>query len=329
MSSGDDFQKRKAELDRAHRRRRTPKYGSLALHWLWRSLKQPARAVHEPMPTVRSGQIAVAFAGERTALIRYEHLTIVCDPVLRRWLGPVHREVEPGLSPGDLSDTDLILISNRDPNSLDVKSLARLPRSCTIVVPPGCSAAISSLGFDRLIEVGVGQSFQQGGVSVHTTPVARDTDTGLSFIIRGNGPTLYYCSSSAYFPGFSDIGSRFAPDIALLPIGGYCPNSFRRRQMSPLDSLYAFEDLQARILIPISHGAFARSYEKLHDPRTWLAKLVEERSLESFVVPLKPGESQLFTNPARARRPTPHAHMMGADLLISPRVRTDFRVATG
>ena len=33
--------------------------------------------------------------------------------------------------------------------------------------------------------------------------------------------------------------------------------------MSPLDALYAFEDLRARLLVPIHHGAFALSYEQL------------------------------------------------------------------
>jgi hypothetical protein len=71
--------------------------------------------------------------------------------------------------------------------------------------------------------------------------------------------------------------------------------------MSPLDALYAFEDLQARILIPIHHGAFALSYERLAEPRRWLEELVRAQRLEPFVVLLEPGQSRLFVPPRRSR----------------------------
>ena len=43
--------------------------------------------------------------------------------------------------------------------------------------------------------------------------------------------------------------------------------------MSPLDALYAFEDLRARLLVPIHHGAFPLSYERLDEPVRWLIEL--------------------------------------------------------
>ncbi|HUQ06857.1 MAG TPA: hypothetical protein VM261_30400, partial [Kofleriaceae bacterium] len=84
-----------------------------------------------------------------------------------------------------------------------------------------------------------------------------------------------------------------------LPIGGFLPLSFRARHMSPLDALYAFEDLRARLLIPIHHGAFSLSYEKVGEPARWLRELVRERELDAHVRVLDPGESEVFTSPRR------------------------------
>ena len=46
------------------------------------------------------------------------------------------------------------------------------------------------------------------------------------------------------------------PGKALLPIAGYEPLAMRETHMSPLDALYALEDLRADVLIPIAHGSF-------------------------------------------------------------------------
>src|SRR5678815_5336697 len=90
------------------------------------------------------------------------------------------------------------------------------------------------------------------------------------------------------------IRDRFAPDIALLPIGGFCPHSFRNRHMSPLDALYAFEDLRSRLLVPIHHGAFALSYERLDEPARWLLKLATKRGIREHVMIMAPGQTERF-----------------------------------
>jgi L-ascorbate metabolism protein UlaG (beta-lactamase superfamily) len=145
----------------------------------------------------------------------------------------------------------------------------------------------------------------------------------MSFVVRGNGPTIFFCGRSGYCESFYTVGEEHHPDLAILPIGGYLPASFRDRHLSPLDALYAFEDLRARLLVPIHFGSFALSYERLGEPPRWLADLVSERDLQDFVVPLAHGESRLFTNPARAKRPTPHQHIDDAGLILGPAGRSE------
>jgi L-ascorbate metabolism protein UlaG (beta-lactamase superfamily) len=67
--------------------------------------------------------------------------------------------------------------------------------------------------------------------------------------------------------------------------------------MSPLDALYAFEDLRARVLVPIHHGAFALSYEQLDEPARWLLELAKSKNLRDHVVVMTAGQSERFVSP--------------------------------
>ena len=302
MDVADLHHQRVLELDRRNRQHHTSRYRSLLLHWLARRLRRPAAVEPGAIPPVESGQVAITWGGHASAMVRYSRLSVLCDPVLARSVHGVKRELAPGLTLESMADADLVLISHAAPDHLDLGTLARLSRSATVVVPPGSAARVSPLGFARLVELGVGSSLQHRGVEV----IAEDARHGergspsVSYVVRGDGPTIYFCGASGYFPGFTDIGRRHLPDLALLPIAGYWPRSFRRWYMSPLDALYAFEDLRARVMVPIRYGTFALSYERVEDPERWLAELVAERHLERFVVRLGPGESRVFVPPGAA-----------------------------
>lgn len=296
-------EKRERTLRRLHAKRRTPRYRSLLGHWAGRMLRPPARAQPAPIPTPGREQVAIGLAGHATALIRYRNLRVVCDPMLGDWRGAVRREVRAGFSSSELADTDLILLSNQDPDHLDPKTLERLPRSATVIVPPFTARLLSPFGFARVIELGPDQSVEHRRVDISAIAMRHGTSTApaMGYVLRGDGPSVFFCGNSGYFDGFSTIGRRFHPDIALLPISGYSPISFRDTHMSPLDALYAFEDLRSKIMIPIRYGSFALSYERLNDPKRWLTELVAERDLEDYVVPIANGQSRIFVRPDKDR----------------------------
>lgn len=288
---------RTQELGQLHRDVPVRRYASLVGHWMSRWFRAPRPAPAEPLPDLAAGQMAVTFGGHATAIVRYPGLAVAFDPMLGHWIGGVRRAVEPGLAAGDLADVGLILISHRHADHLHVPTLRRLPRSATVVVPTGAAAAISGLGYARVIELSPGADLELRGVQVVAEATAHGSAElahGLAYVVRGDGPSVYLCGDSGYFSGFADLGARFAPDVALLPIGGFLPTSFRERHMSPLDALYAFEDLRARILIPIHHGAFALSYERLDEPARWLVELARHRGISDHVLVMAAGQSERF-----------------------------------
>jgi len=292
---------RAGELAKLHRSMPVERYRSLVGHWISRWFSAPEPAPHGTLPAVQPGQVSVTFGGHATVLARYPQLSIAFDPMLGRWIGGVRRAIEPGLALTDLDDVGLVLISHRHADHLHLPTLKRMPRKrTTIVVPAGGAAWVSSLGFARVIELQPGADLELRGVQVIAYPTAHgDTELarGISYVVRpvdAPAPSLYLCGDSGYFSGFADIGERFAPDIAMLPIGGFYPQSFRSRHMSPLDALYAFEDLRSRLLVPIHHGAFALSYERLGEPARWLQELATTRGVRDHVKVMAAGQTEAF-----------------------------------
>ncbi|MEZ4360748.1 MAG: MBL fold metallo-hydrolase [Kofleriaceae bacterium] len=285
------------ELTRLHKQLAVRRYPSLLLHWLARWFRRPRPVQIDPRTPVRAGEVAVTFAGHATALLRYQDVSVAFDPMLGDWIGGVRREVAAGVDEQELREVALILISHRHIDHLHPETLARLPKHATVVVPAGAAAVISPLGFERVIELRAGADFTFRGLQISTFPLHHGEDDlakGLCYLLRGLGPSVLLCGDGAYHADFATIGARYAPDIALLPIGGFWPRAMRRRHMSPLDALAAFKDLSARALVPIHHGAFALSYERLEEPLRILLEVATARHVRDYVVAMQPGQTDTF-----------------------------------
>jgi L-ascorbate metabolism protein UlaG (beta-lactamase superfamily) len=301
------MQSRKEELDELHRAYRPRREWSLLSFWLRGWLHRAPPIVPQPLPDVTGGQVSVSFAGHSTVLLRYADAQIVCDPMLGSHLGAIPRLVPPGLGAAELAHVDVLLVGNAAPDHLHIPTLRRLPRTATLVVPAPLARRVARLGFAHVVELDVGRAWRGGSVEITAVPARYGGGRACSYVVRGPGPSVFFCGDGGYFSGFADVGRRYHPDLALLPIGGYAPippfsmgraaGSFREDHMSPLDAIYAFEDLGARMLIPIHHGAFPLSYERLQEPIDWLASLVHQWSLKEYVTILDVGASRRFASP--------------------------------
>jgi L-ascorbate metabolism protein UlaG (beta-lactamase superfamily) len=304
-ASAAEFRARVHELDEAHRRR-----GSFMLHggvpsWLlqWLRAMMPAalggpsllpRRPPPPIPMPARGECSVTFIGHATALVRYARARVLTDPLFARSLYSLRRLRPPGLPDGALESIDVVLVSHAHADHLHRPSLARIDRSATLVVPAGMR--VPKLGFNQVLPLRPGDVASVAGLDITATAAQHRVGLlgggrALGYVIRGDGPTVYFAGESGYFAGFMEVGARFRPDVALLPISGYRPAALRRDHLSPLDALYAFEDVGAQLLVPIHHGAFALGYEPPAEPLIWLRSLASQRRLEQRIAWLEPGES--------------------------------------
>ena len=284
---------RAEELDDLNREHRPERHTSLLGAWAAGWMRRASRVEPEPLAAVLPHEVGVTFVGHASVLLRWPQLSVLVNPMLGGRLGLARRAAQPGLRAGDAAHCDLVLISHAGAEFLHPPTLARLPRSATLVVPSRCAGLVSRFGFARVVELGLGSSLVHRGVEVTSTAV-RHRGPACAYVLRGDGPAIYYCAASGYFSGFAEVGARFRPDVALLPISGYAPRAFRDENMSPVDALFAFEDLAARMMVPIRHGSFVLSYERLDEPARWLLELATSRGIREHVMVMAAGQTERF-----------------------------------
>jgi L-ascorbate metabolism protein UlaG (beta-lactamase superfamily) len=284
---------RARELDHEHRKRlRGGLPLALSMRYLTTALERlrlgtvPVEAAAVPRPP--AGTVSLTFVGHATAMITTSTTRILTDPLLENSFYGVRRAKAAGIHENDLGDVDLVLVTHAHRDHLSRKSLARLPGAAPVVVPPNCERLVRRTGLIDVVELTPGRTATRYDVEIVAVPVRHSGARGLGdlvrrgacgYVINAPGACIYVAGDTGYFSGFAEIGRRFHPDVALLPISGYEPAAFRDEHLSPLDAIYAFEDLGARILIPTSYGSFPLSYEPLDAPLAWLRELARERGL--------------------------------------------------
>ncbi|HXT99873.1 MAG TPA: MBL fold metallo-hydrolase [Polyangia bacterium] len=290
------FTERARELDHEHRKRlRGALPLTLSMRYLagaferFRRGTTPAKATPTPRPP--DGTIAITFVGHATVMITTPRSRVLCDPFLENSLFGVRRAKAAGIATTDLADVDVVLVTHAHRDHLSPYSLARLPGAARVIVPPNCEALVRRAGLQKIEELEPGRSFRPSDTSdieVTAVPVRHSGARGFGdyarrgacgYVVRTPRHVIYIAGDTGYFSGFAEIGRRFRPDVALLPIAGYEPASFREEHMSPLDAVYAFQDLGARVMIPTSYGSFPLSYEPLEAPLEWLNQIMRARGL--------------------------------------------------
>ena len=70
------------------------------------------------------------------------------------------------------------------------------------------------------------------------------------YVLADGTHSVYHSGDTAYFQGFREIGRLLQPQVALLPIGAYFPDSYRAVHTSPEEGLRAFLDLGTATTMP-------------------------------------------------------------------------------
>lgn len=221
-----------------------------------------------------NNRIRITWIGHASFFLQFSDHSVIIDPNWAKWHGPLKRSRQPGLNLRNLPEVDLILVTHAHFDHLHKPSLKVLQASQGIVVPNGSGSLVSKLGFPVTREMSVWDSIQFDELEIIHTPshhwgarFLHDThrDYG-GYIIRAAGKSVFHCGDSAYFPSFHEIGQRYPVDIALMPIGAYDALSGRDVHMNPEESVRAFCDLGARILIPMHYGTFPLGNEPMEEP---------------------------------------------------------------
>jgi L-ascorbate metabolism protein UlaG (beta-lactamase superfamily) len=270
---------------------------------------------------VSPGELGITFIGHSSFFIQIGGRKVLIDPVFAERLIALRRLRRPGVKIKDLPAIDMVLLSHAHMDHLNRPSLRRIVdhnikvsgRAPIAVVPWGVEDLVNDLGFARIVTLEWWQTKSIGGLELTMTPckhwgarLFKDTHRGFGgYVIRGGGHSVYHSGDTAYFDGFRNIGNRLKPEIALLPIGAYRPDSYRGVHTCPEEALQGFLDLGARRMIPMHYGTFRLSQEPMEEPVERLMAAAKLAGVASSVSVLPEGDTDVtepVTEPVLSRR---------------------------
>lgn len=284
---------------------------------LWKLVReshaQPLEGEYRHPPAVVGRDTAITFIGHSSFLIQTGGKALLIDPVFATRLILLRRQRRPGVRVRDLPPIDAVLLTHAHMDHLNRPSLRAVARAMrhrglqapVAIVPQGVEDLVRSLGFSRVETLGWWQSTQLGaGFRITATPARHwgarlfhDAHRGFGgyMIHAEGGPAIYHSGDTAYFRGFAEIRRRLRPEIALLPIGAYYPDSYRAVHTSPEDALQAFLDLGARVLIPMHYNTFRLGREPMNEPLPRLLAAAHSAGISDHIIPLTEGHSWMQT----------------------------------
>ena len=292
----------------------------LARRPFWtRKLEQLGRLVWEShaLPLVGSpgqpqvmaeGELGIMFLGHSSFLLGIGGKNVLIDPVFATRLILLRRQRRAGVKVPDLPAIDVVLLTHAHMDHLNrptLRKVARATRRKTgagpiVVVPRGVEDLVKGLGFSEVRTLEWWQSTQVAGLTVTATPAKHwgarmftDTHRGFSgYVVEdAAGQRLYHTGDTAYFNGFHEIGNRLRPQVALVPIGAYFPDSYRAVHTSPEEGLQIGVDVGAELIIPMHFGTFRLGREPMEEPPVRLMADALKRGIPEKVRVLAEGET--------------------------------------
>lgn len=248
--------------------------------------------------------LAITHIGHSTTLLESKNSAVLTDPNFSSHVLFAKRAPTQNYDPGLLPDLGAVVISHAHLDHLDVSSFKYIKGSVALFVPRGIGRLLARFIRNPIIELKEWASHKlPNGIEVTATHAEH---TGFRFSglryrkcsgyvisFPNGGGSAFFAGDTAYGPHFKDIATmKSAPlDAALLPIGCYSPRWLMGRFcMNPVEAVQAFLDTGARHMVPIHHGTFRLSLEKLNEPAEQLARVAAERNLSDRIHILKSGE---------------------------------------
>ncbi len=259
-----------------------------------------------PDPVLPDVSLSVLWIGHASVLIQIHDKVFLTDPVFTNTVGMLSRRlVESGVDPSSLRRVDYILISHTHFDHLNYSSLATLPKEARLIIPEGGAGFTPDFGFRETRELKPWDSVGDEGVRIVAVPahhfsgrygfdISWNSGRGYTgYIIQYRGKTIYFAGDTGYRDSlFAHIGQRFEIDVALLPIAPLEPRAFMSRvHLDPQHALQAFQELRAKLMIPIHFRTFPLGLENpVTAAQSELDSLVNKLGIKQSVRILDIGE---------------------------------------
>jgi L-ascorbate metabolism protein UlaG (beta-lactamase superfamily) len=205
--------------------------------------------------------VSIRYVGHATVLIEVDGVRVLTDPVLRKTVGHLRRQV-PVPDAALLADLDAVVISHAHHDHLDVPSLRMLRGAPAVLCPSPAAAEIRRAGLSAAV-LEPGDVVKRGSITIEATaaehdgrrwPLTHDA-SALGFVIHSAADrTIYFAGDTDLFDGMAAIGPV---DVALIPVAGWGPKT-GPGHLDPGRAAKAAAAVGARTAIPIHWGTYRR-----------------------------------------------------------------------
>lgn len=273
----------------------------------------PLTGISQPPERVPADALGVTFIGHSSFLLQMNGKNILIDPVLSKRLIVLRRMRRPGVAAEQMPPIDVVLLTHAHMDHLDFASLRQVIRNTRrlrgrtpeVVVPKGVEDLVARLGFAHIHEMEWWQHLRLQGLQITLTPCQHwgarmfsDTHRGYGgYVVKGGGHSVYHSGDTAYFDGFTEVGRKLRPQVALLPIGAYFPDTYRAVHTNPEEAVQAFRDVGAEWMIPMHYGTFRLGREPMDEPVQRLIAEALRLEIEEQVRVLTEGETMRLSAP--------------------------------
>lgn len=253
----------------------------------------------------------VTWIGHSTALIQYNDVNILTDPIFSDRASPIgfmgpRRFTPPALTIDDLPPIDFVLISHSHYDHLDLPSVRGIGARPVWMVPLGLREWFIDAGIpaEKVVELDWWETKPFLNAVFTAAPLQhwssrapwdRNETLWVSWAVRIDDFSVWFGGDTGYNEvQFKEIGNRFGGfDLALIPIGAYAPRWFMKSMhVNPAEAVTIFKEVGARRAVPIHWGAFQLSAEPVDEPPRRLLKALAETAVpEASFCPLAIGET--------------------------------------
>ncbi len=242
-------------------------------------------APHKPVPRAWSDNgVTLAWLGHATVLVNFYGLRIITDPVLFPRIGvdlgigsfgPL-RLVQCALTPQEIGDVDLVLVSHAHFDHLDTPSLGALTGKPVAVMAASTADLLPRAAYSRVEELRWNESVSvktpRGDALVRAIEVnhwgariQRDAHRGYAgFVVEREGRRLLIGGDTAQTAAFRQHRSLGPFDAAVMPVGAYDP--WIRYHCTPEQAVAMADEARARLFVPVHHQTFRLSREGFNEP---------------------------------------------------------------
>jgi L-ascorbate metabolism protein UlaG (beta-lactamase superfamily) len=235
--------------------------------------------------------------GHSSSLLKLRGAYWLIDPMFSeraspvQWFGPKRFEAPP-IALEQLPPIAGLIISHDHFDHLDAATVRFLSqRVQRFFVPLGVGARLIELGVpsEHITELDWWQRAELNGVQVTATPAQhfsgrsltdRDETLWASWVIQSGPQRLFYSGDGGYAPHFKAIGERFGSfDVALIENGAY-DSYWPSVHMTPEQSVQAFLDVKAKVMLPVHNSTFDLAFHPWSEPMERVSNLAQGRQID-------------------------------------------------